>query len=175
MKIIEAMKKLRIIEKRMMQNRDRISKYASSVSTEKPLMNTEEDQVKEIKSLVQSNDDLLKEYLQLKCSIERTNLSTIVEVSGYKGSISELLVIRRKLAKLMTSTYDAMDDTAGMKKLNSYGIRTRDNEYSRPDLVRFYDEKEKNEGLRKWQDIYESIDSRLEVVNATTDIIGEIE
>jgi hypothetical protein len=173
MKIIEGMKKLRVIEKRMVQNRDRISKYSSSVSTEKPLMNTEDEQRAEIKSLVQANHDLLKEYLDLKCRIERTNLDTKVEVAGFSGSISELLVARRKLALLMASTYEAMNDSEGSKKLSGYGMRSRGDDGARPDLVRFYDEREKNEGLRKWQDIYESIDSRLEVINATTDLVDK--
>ena len=173
MKIIEAMKKLRVIEKRMMQNRDRISRYSSSVSTEKPLMVTEDEQRAEIKALVQANHDLLHEYLNLKCLIERTNLETKVEVSGFNGSISELLVVRRKLAKLMAGTYEAMNDVEGSKRLNTYGIRSRGEDGIRPDLVRFYDEREKNDGLRKWQDIYESIDSRLEVINATTDLVDK--
>jgi hypothetical protein len=40
-----------------------------------------------------------------------------------------------------------------------------------PQVVLFYDEKDKIAGLDKWQDLYNNIDSRLEVINATTDLV----
>lgn len=165
MKIVEAMKELKLIEKKMEKNADSIQKYSSQPSNERPYFSTEDAQRKEIKSLIQSNIDLLNNYLGLKKSIEKTNLETQVEFDGKKYTISELLVLKRRLAKMMIVSFDSMNDSNARQNM----IRgTGDNTIK---IERFYDEREKNEGLRKWQDFYDNIDSRLEVVNATTDLI----
>ena len=64
--LIEAMKKLRIIEKKMTNNAGSIQRYASMVSTEKTLFETDLKQRVEIKALIQSNKDLMERYLDFK-------------------------------------------------------------------------------------------------------------
>ncbi|MFW9871541.1 MAG: hypothetical protein ACFFG0_00355 [Candidatus Thorarchaeota archaeon] len=161
--IIEGMKKLRIIEKKMSNNAQAIQRYASMISTEKPLFETEDKQKKEIKSLIQSNRDLLDEYLDLKKRIEFSNLSTIVEMGGKKYSISDLLVIKRKLAKIMLETFSSLNTHEGESRKRSFQYSDQS-----PQVVRFYKEEDKIDGLKKWQDLYDNIESRLEVINATT-------
>ncbi len=168
MKQIEAMKRLRVIEKRMKSNTDSITTYSSSVSTEIPLFKTEDTQKREVANLIQANGDLLKEYLRLKRRIEETNLKTIVEIGGVEHTISDLLIIKRKLAGIMVNTYRALNERQGENRKGSAGIGP---DGTRPHIIRFYDEKEKNEGLRKWQDLYDNIDSRLETINALTDLV----
>ncbi|MGD2072884.1 MAG: hypothetical protein PVG65_05300 [Candidatus Thorarchaeota archaeon] len=171
--LIEAMKKLRIIEKKINTNTNSINRYASMVSTEKPSFDNEGKQQREINALIQSNEDLMEEYLILKKRIEYTNLFTTVEMHGRKYSISELLVIRRKLANLMVSTYNALNDREGQSRLQMYqrtSATASDSE--RPRVVKLYKEEMKNEGLKKWQDLYDNIDSRLEVINATTPLMN---
>lgn len=168
MTITEAMKKLRVIEKRMADNIKSITTYASSVSTEKPLFENEAVQKKEVAGLIQANDDLLSEYLHLKKRIEATNLQITAEIGGVKYLISDLLVIKRKLANIMVNTYRALDDSVGEQRKASSGAGP---DGSRPHVVRYYDERVKNEGLRRWQDLYDNIDSRLETINALTDLV----
>src|SRR6056297_2980857 len=98
MKIVEAMKELKLIEKKMVKNNDSIQKYSSQPSNERPYFQDESTQKKEVKNLVQSNRDLLSNYLELKKKIEKTNLETIVEMDGVKYAISDLLVLKRRLA-----------------------------------------------------------------------------
>jgi len=169
-KLVEALKRLRVIEKKMQkQNPSSITRYSSMVSTEKPLFETEEKQRKAVSSLVQSNMDLLQEYLSLKRQIEDTNLRTEVEIGGTKYTLSDLLIIKRKLAQIMVSTFKAMNDTEGQHRLSM--ARGSSPEGKTPHVVRFYKEEYRNEGLQKWQDLYDNIDSRLEVIVATTDLI----
>ena len=78
MKIIEALKKLKVIEKRMEKNKSQITQYASMISTERPIFDTEEKQRKEVSSLIQANIDLMKEYLDLKGKIEKNNITVKV-------------------------------------------------------------------------------------------------
>jgi hypothetical protein len=168
MMIVEGMKTLRVIEKKMADNNTDIQRYASQVSTERPYFETEERQKAELKKLVQSNTDLLKRYLDLKQRIEYTNLMTVVDMNGERYSLSELLVIQRKLAAMMFSTYSSLNDNQGNTRLRNTPAQQG---VAAPHVVRFYNEEEKREGARKWQDLMNNITVRLEVINATTTLL----
>lgn len=170
MKIIEALKQLNVIEKRITKNTEEITKYASILSTERPAFDSEADQRKQVAARIQANRDLITGYLRVKSNIEHTNLNTFIEMGGTRYSIASLLVIKRKLAKLMLDTYSALNTSA------AYGRSQAQRGMASPTgdkvvIIQLYDEKEKNEALREWQDLYDNISSRLEVINATTDII----
>jgi len=171
MMVTEAMKRLRLIEKKMTNNAASIQRYASMVSTEKPYFDNEDKQKSEIKSLIQSNQDLVEEYLKLKQQIEYTNLFTLVEMGGRKYSISELLVIKRRLAQKMLHTFNSLNRTEGDSRLNSYRMQNASTGQT-PHVVRYYREEDKNEGLKVWQDLYDNIESRLEVINATAPLMS---
>lgn len=169
MKLIEAMKKLKVIEKRIIANSHQIQEYSSCVSTEKFAFETEDAQRGQVKGLLQSCEDLFQEYLELKQRIELTNLKVIVEIGGKKRTISDLLVIKRRLANLMLGAYSSLSTRAADTRLrNAPTIGEQ-----KPQVIRLYREEERNESLRKWQDLVDNIDSRLEVVNATTELMGE--
>jgi hypothetical protein len=169
MMVVEAMKTLRVIEKKMADNTIDIQRYASQVSTERPLFETEDKQKQEIKGLIQSNEDLLQRYLNLKQRIEYSNLMTVVEMDGDKYSISELLVIQRKLAMTMFATYDALNDSEGKNRLRHTQMSQTTGE--QPHVVRFYKEEDRREKKRTWQDLMNNITTRLEVINATTPLL----
>lgn len=168
MKIIEGLKRLKLIEKRMASNQRDITEYASKLSTEKPKFSTDEQQKQEVKSLVQANHDLFTESLKLKNDVDFTNLTTVVEIGGVKRSIADLLMIKRKMAHNMLRTFEALNDTSGEQRLRFAQHGTGDG--PSPHVERYYDEKFKLEGRRHWQDLYDNIDSRLEVINATEDL-----
>lgn len=170
MKVVEGMKKLKIVEKKMRSNCQNITRYASMVNTERPLFETEVKQEKEVKSLVQSNVDLMKEALELKKKIERTNLETAVRIGGESYTISDLLFIHHRMGELMLSTFYSMNDTEGNKRLRNAPPST---EGRTPQVVRMYKEETRNEGLKKWQELLDNITMRLEVINATTDLVGD--
>lgn len=167
MKIIEGLKKLRILEKRMQSNNMDIQKYSAIVSTEKPNFNTEDEQRKEVMSRIQANLDLVHEHLTLKKRLEKTNLETQVTIQGKTYTISELLVLRRGLGKHVIQTYTSLNESgATMRLRNAVKIDGQ----PAPHVVRMYDERTKNEQLRAWSDFFDEIDSKLEVVNATEDL-----
>jgi len=167
MKLIEAMKELKVIIKRMGKNTVQINEYAALPDTERLHFGTKDAQMKEIKSLIQANADLVDTYLKLKQRIEYTNLKTIVEINGIKYSISEMLVLKRSLAKLMVSTFNALNDSQARSRSTSHLGRSEKS----PIVEKFYNESEKTNGQRNWDDLYHAIDSRLEVINATTELI----
>ena len=69
MKIIEALKKLKIIDDRMQRNINEIYQYAARVSTELAAFGDDVKQKAEVQSRVQSNKDLFLEYLKLNKSV----------------------------------------------------------------------------------------------------------
>lgn len=173
MMIIEGMKRLRVIKKRMAHNIESVNKYAAIVSNERPLFDSEDGQKKEVKQIIQSNLDLLNEYLKLKKRIERTNLQIVVEIGGVDYTISDLLILKRELVQLIVQTYDALNTNQAQMKLNAmsrqHHVAGQQGESLR--INHMFDEKDKNKQLRKWQDLYDNIDSRLEVINATTPLM----
>jgi len=171
MKIVEALKRLRIIEKKIGSNNTEATAYASGLSTRKPLFESENKQEDEVKSITQSSVDLIKEYLRLKRLLDLTNLSVTVEIQGETRPIAEWLIVKRKVADMVISVYAALNDMAAS------GARREDRSFESggktPQVVRYYKEADKLKHLRHWQDLREAIDGRLEVVNATTDLAEE--
>lgn len=171
MKIIEAMKEAKLIEKKIRKNNELITEYSSALDNEKLPFLTEEEQIKEVKKLVQSNIDLEERYISLKVAIDRTNLATKVSIEGAKReyTIFELLVIKRKFGKTMIEKYTSMNGSKAEAKRMSYGRLS--SEGKAPSVIKFYDEREKNNNINDIENFLAKIDSRLEVVNAVTDII----
>ena len=163
--LIEAMKELGVIEKRIAKNAVSINEYAAVPENERIPFGDKESQRKEVKGLVQANRDLVKRYLELKQRIEVTNLRTRVEINSVTYTISELLVLKRKLSKMMVTTYTALNPQAAQGRVNNThrGISEK-----RPTIEVYYDEADKVAGIREWDDLYHTIDARLEVINATT-------
>jgi hypothetical protein len=97
----------------------------------------------------------------------------VVEIGGVDYTISDLLILKRELVQLVVQTYDALNTNLAQMKLNAlsrqHHVAGQQGESLRIDHM--FDEKEKNKELRKWQDLYDNIDSRLEVINATTTLL----
>ena len=170
MMIIEGMKTLGVIKKKMNDNTAAIERYASQVSTERPLFETEDKQKKTIRELTQSNSDLKDRYLHLKTRVEFSNLMTVVEMDGHKHSISELLILQRDLADRMLATYNALNDKEGRSRLR-LSTQPQASGSEAPHVVRYYKEEDKLEKQRKWQDLIHNITIRLEVINATSPLL----
>jgi len=169
MKIVEGLKGLRVLQKRIEDNAAEITKYSSVLSTEKPAFGTEDEQRKQVKQRIQANEDLAIEYLKLKARIEYTNLVTMIELSGKKYSLNDLLVIKRTLGKLMQNTYTALTQNTAQLRLSRVGVSAID---GKPiEALMMYNEVDKINGIRKWQELSDKIDSRLEVLNASLDLI----
>ena len=167
MKIIEALKELKLIKKKMNGLMAEIERYSSRLSTEVPYFSSDEDQVKEVNSRIQSGEDLMKRFLNLHERIIQTNLTVKLEFGGKMYSIQELLDLRREIGSLMRGVYSSMNDRHAEQRRQQFRGQSESNMH----IVRLYDEKTKNEKLRDWDDFLASIDARLEIVNATTDLV----
>lgn len=165
MKLFEALKKLRVIEKKMQKNREKIQQYSSIVSNQLPDFESKDEQIREVSALLQSNVDLFNEYCSLKSRIEKTNVLTKVQIGDNTFSVCDLLVIKRKGANWMIDTYSSLNTNRADHQLR---MSNKDAEVH---AVKMYNEREKNSKLSYWQDLYDNIDSRLEMINWETDLL----
>lgn len=169
MTIVEGLKKLKLISKRIMRNCEEITKYSSLVSTEKPYFESERDQRKEVEKLLQSNVDLEKEYCRIKRMIDYTNLVTLVTIEDETRTIHEWLCVVRTTGNQMIMTYKALNTNSAQHRMSRIG-RAVDADGKGAYTIRLYDENDKRNGQRKWEDLVDGkiIEGRLEVINATT-------
>ena len=166
--ITEGLKRLRLLDKRMAKNCEEIEKYSSLLSNEKAIFDTEAKQREEVAKLIQSNTDLEAEYCHIKAMVDYTNLVTMVVIEDEERSIHSWLTVLRKTGSRLIQTYKSLSTS----EANRNQVRYRDKETLTPTVIRLYDENAKRAGQRKWEDLTagKTIEGRLEVVNATTQL-----
>lgn len=169
MKLIEAMKQIKDLMRKAEDLRTKIAKYCAYQSpVESP---TYPDQKGQVSLWLQSHSDILKEILRLRVAIQRTNLNTTVAIElGGKTvtkSIAEWIHRRRDLAKL---------EVAAWQQLTNKGLRTGKMKNTQDEIVQItlelcYDPTEKDRNLDMYLSEPSTIDGRLEVINAVTDLL----
>lgn len=169
-KLIEGMKQLRVIEKKMAHNSLRINEYAAIVSTERPIFDTNLRQRQEVEALIQANTDLAKDYLNLKKRVDLTNIQVKVTIGKGEYSISDLLQIKRLVGKWMRNTYAALNDKLAEQRMAAMRVQLQSADKT-PRIERMYDENKKYEGMQFWQGLEDEIEIRIEVINATTELL----
>ena len=168
MKIIEALKEQKIIHAKVSRNNELIRKYSSKVSVEKPYFETDDEQQNAVCRLIQANIDLGNRYLMLKRSIDLTNATTKVEILGKTFTISDLLNLKRfAIENIFLPTYQSLSTEHAE---SSRALFLRQDSTRDISLVTFYKEEEKNKNIQMYRDLLDNIDSKLEIVNATTDL-----
>jgi hypothetical protein len=168
MKIIEALTQIDINKKRMQRNIEQIQKYASGVDTERPYFDTEEKQREELKKLEQSTLDLWKENVRLGIAITITNAVTTATLAGKDYTLFELLRLKRQDGETLKQIYTAMSDNTGQQKMRPAQQLSSGEPVH---LVRYYNEQYKNERLQAVYNLIEQADPRLQVINATTELL----
>ena len=170
MKIIEALKEIPLLEKRIHSNIAKINEYAAGNDTGAGghVFDTADKQKAEVAALLQANEDLVKRRSELRRQLYLTNASVKVNIDGTEKTISEWIEYREKGFDLLQATYAALNDQVALNKVRSIqynpetGIKT----------VRFYSEADKNDKINKTQALRDQLDARLEMVNATTDLVA---
>ncbi len=169
MTITEGLKKLRLIDKRMGKNCEEIEKYSSLLSNEKPIFDSETKQREEVAKLIQANTDLELEYCSVKARVDYTNLVTYVQIDDENRTIHSWLVVLRKTGSRLIQTYKSLSTSEASRSQ----LRYQNKDSLAPTTIRLFDENDKRAGQRKWEDLTagKTIEGRLEVVNATTELL----
>ncbi len=169
MKIIEAMKQIKDLQRKIEDLKGKIKQCSADYDIETPLY---VDQFGVVQGWVQSISDMCKEILRLRVAIQKTNLATSVAVdlggNTITKTIAEWIHRRRDLANLELSAYSALTDR-GLNSLTSFTQSTGENKPVK--LRRYYDPAARGKAIDVLKSEPVLIDAKLEVANAITDLI----
>lgn len=175
MKIIEALKELKLIKAKIESEIPLINKYASALDTESLPLKEASAHKAEVKSLIQSCEDLAMRYVYLKNRIDYTNLKTLVSMkSGKAYTIAELLIMKRTTLEWVRTVYSNV--TTGAADLRKAKLQQKLIDGAKEaQVLRFFDEKEIDYKKRELLELHHEIDGTLEIINATTELIEVIQ
>lgn len=169
MKIIEAMKRVKSNDEKIVDLQNKIASCSANLSYETPHY---EDTPKKLAEFAQSCEDLTQENIRLLCSIQKTNIQTnvTIELGGKQivKTIAEWVWRRRKYAKIDHVTWSQFTDRNLKQKEGTTQTSTGTMEIK---LVRHYDPSVVDNKRELYRSENHIIDSSLEIVNATTDLI----
>lgn len=173
MKLIEAMKKIKELQIKASDLRKKVGTYCADQTHETPVYG--DNQKAQIFEWVQSHSDVLKEILKLRLAIQKTNIQTKVTMElGEKQvtkTIAEWIHRRRDLATLEQTMWNGIGDR-GLKEGN---IKTSTNESVEVKIRRYYDPVTRDKNVELYRTEPSVIDRTLEVSNAVTDLIEEVD
>lgn len=169
MKIIEAMKYIKMNKAKVAELQARIANVCANLSHETPLYGTET--ANKVKEWLQSCSDVSQENVRLLTAIQRTNLATSVTIQlGEKSvtkNIAEWVWRRREYAKLDMDTYTKLTD----RGLKEGMVQTSTGQPMELKIVRHYDPVARDTAVSMYRNEPHLIDASLEIVNATTDLL----
>lgn len=174
MMIIEAMKKIKDLQRKASDLRDKVRKNSAHLSIYTPEY---ENQGDKIRSWVDAHHDILKEILSLRARISKTNIHTevTIELGGNKitRTIAEWIHRRRDLADLDRAMYQSLTDRGLQEGRLPQGQQQagKEREDVEVKIVRYYDAAERDHKIDQFTSEPVLIDSRLEVINATTELM----
>lgn len=170
MKIIEAMKTIKALLEKAIDLRTKIGNNCANLDCETSPYTNPASQIQE---WLQSHSDTLKEIVRLRLAIQRTNLETCVTITldgeNVTKCIAEWVHRKRDLCEF---------DRQAWAKLTDRGLKEGQLASSVPGgepklfkIVRHFSAKARDGVLSMLQQEPHIIDSTLEVVNATTEVI----
>lgn len=170
MKLIEAMKQVKALIIKADDLRKKIALHSAHLSIETPVY---KDQAKQVREWLQSHEDIMQEICGLKYNISKTNLGTLVEIElggkKVKKTIMEWIERRRTLAPMDLQAWSALTD----RNLREGNIPSSSpGEPTKVIIMRCYDPVERDAKRLLYTEEPGMIDRTLEVVNATTDLLG---
>lgn len=172
MKLIEALKKRNELKKKIDDINAKISKYCADHESETPTYKTPEDQRKQIDSWIQSVRDITFEIEKLSLQISRTNNSTIIQIdlngNLISKPISSWIIRRQDLINLETRSYEVLTNRGLTQKLLSIPGQA---EKAFDNVRKYFDQATRDRKIEELTSEKSKIDSTLEIINATTDLV----
>lgn len=171
MKIIEAMKRVKLNEEKIADLQAKIAANCSNTTLDTPLY---PEPRKKVEEWLQSCTDLSLECTRLLCAIQRTNLATVVKIElapniVAEHSIAEWVWRRRKYAPLDLKTWQTLGDRNLREGQMASTIPGQSPVEVK--IMRHYDPVVRDGKTAMYRAEPTNIDSALEIVNATTDLI----
>lgn len=168
MKIIEALKQIKDLQRKADDLKVKVATYSAYLTTQTPVY---PDQKRQVSEWIQAHGDILKEILRLRFLIQKTNILTNVPIElGGKTvtkTIAEWIHRRRDLAISERTMWQKLTD----RNLQEGATRDEKGEILVIKIVRCYDPVERDNKVALYDSEPSIIDGKLEIINATTDII----
>ena len=174
MKLIEALKKVKDLQRKADDIRGKIAVNCADLDAESPAYGTVDAQTKQIAEWLQAHSDILKEIEGLRLSIQRTNLAVDVSVEVVDGkyvlkSMAAWIHRRKDLSKLEALAWSGLTNR-NLKPLNYKPVQMGE-EVKVANIRKFYDQKERDTKVENFTSEPSRIDAALEIANAVTDIV----
>ena len=172
MKIIEAMKKIKLLLNKITDEQKLIAEHHADLDIENPTYGTVAEQTEIISKKLQGIRDMVHEISSLRFSIQKSNVTipVTIEIGGNRltKTIAEWIHRRKDLCTIECNSWACMND----KGMRSTGVVKQTNGQERQvQIRRYYDPKKKDAEISVLKSEPLLIDSALEIVNATTELV----
>lgn len=168
MKIIEALKKIKDLKKKAEDIKVLAKTHCADMECETPVY---ADQKRQVESWCQAYSDIIKEILELKYRVQKTNIETQVTIElgdrHVTKSIAEWIHRRKELASLEENFWRALTDKG--HKDNQYQLTPS----SPVTIVKrrlYFDAVERDKKIELYRSEPSKIDAVMETINALTDL-----
>ncbi len=173
MTIVEGLKVKKRLNKKLEDLRKKISDYSAHLDTEKPVYG--DKQKERVQGWIQSHRDIVKKIEELSIAIQKTNLATEVEIQlggkPVKKTIAQWILRRTQLAAHEEAAFKALHD----RNLKDTVMLASDGKTRLAvNVVRYYDPVERDRMVDTFRHEPSIIDEKLEVVNATTQLVDDV-
>jgi len=164
------MKKVKDLQRKADDLKEKVAKHCADLDCETP---TYPDQRREVSGWIQSVEDIYKEIEHLRVSIQKTNIETdvTIELGGkfVTKKIAQWIHRRRDLAKAQEGIWRALTDK-GLKETSVVQL-TPNSPQSFVKKRLYFDPSERDKKIELYRSEPSIIDSTLEIINATTELI----
>lgn len=167
MKIIEALKKIKHLDRKTEKNQERISTWCayttSETNPETPLYNAEE-----IRAMMQQISDWQIEKARIRHLLHKTNMEATIEFEGKPYNIDQLLLMQ---AIILPSQLKVMKSLSRQRNKNSllYGS-LRGSKEEKEKIITQYDPKERDKTIDKIEDTMTRLNDLLDKMSLTVDV-----
>lgn len=174
MKIIEALKKTKDLQRKADDIRKKIADNCADLDAEQPAYGTPEAQTKQIAEWLQAHSDILKEIESLRLAIQKTNLAVEIPVEVVDGkrvtkSIAAWIHRRKDLAKTEAQAWSVL--TNRNLRAQSYRATPTAEDVKIANVRKYYNQAERDKKVEEFTSEPSRIDAALEIANAVTDLI----
>jgi hypothetical protein len=170
MKIIEALKKIKDLQRKADDIKDKIGTYCADLDCENPVY---VDQKLQISNWLQMHSDIIKEILNLRFRIQKTNVITEVNIhldgKYVTKTIAEWVHRRRDLAKNEESAWRKLTDKGHKEQYTTQLTPNSPQNVIKRRL--YFDPIERDKKIELYRSEPSLIDATLEITNAVTDLL----
>lgn len=184
MKIVQAIKKIKEVQKQIDDTMSKINKYSSDEDDQEPIYGSLDQQTAQISSWLQSVRDLNAEIERLDLCIKRTNVLTLVTIKLGDNEITKPIASwikrgqssigktgnkRLSLSESDLKAWNCLRENTGRSETKV--VKGKDGVDVVVKFRRYWDPKERDKMTSLYSSESSVIDGALEEINATTDLI----